>query len=151
VKQKWLLMTEICLEEIISALPEKCTRQPVQTVKLRQKCLSNLTQKDRFTAESVFLTTGRPEKTADIKPEFRFGSTRSVSLRSSGLIHYFFKYTLDSEYTFFLNLLQILKEPFAGPFLLAVIFSAGELFSDYSHFVQYAFDIRFCFGDAFFN
>ena len=52
---------------LISALQEKCTRQPVQTVKLRQKCLSNLTQKDRFTAESVFLTTGHPEKTADTK------------------------------------------------------------------------------------
>ena len=51
----------------ISALPEKCTRQPVQTVKLRQKCLSNLTPKDRFTAGIVFLITGHPEKTADIK------------------------------------------------------------------------------------
>jgi hypothetical protein len=60
-------MTEICLEEIISALPEKCTRQPVQTVMLRQKYLSSPTQKDRFIAESVFLTTGHPEKTADTK------------------------------------------------------------------------------------
>jgi len=61
-------MTEITSEEIlISALPEKCTRQPVLIAKLRQRCLSNLTQKDRFTAEIVFLTTGHPEKTADIK------------------------------------------------------------------------------------
>ena len=102
-------MTETSEEILISALPEKCTRQPVQTVKLRQKCLLNLTPKDRFIAGIVFLTTGRPEKTADTKPEFRFERTRSVSLRSSGLIHYFFKYTLDSEYTFFLtrDLLQI--------------------------------------------
>ncbi len=78
-------MTETSEEILISALPEKCTRQPVQTVKLRRKFLSNLTRKDRFTAESVFLTTGHPEKTADTKPEFRFGSTMSVSLRSSGL------------------------------------------------------------------
>ena len=60
-------MTETSEEILISALQGKCTRQPVQTVKLRQKCLSNPIQKDRFTAESVFLTTGHPEKTADIK------------------------------------------------------------------------------------
>jgi hypothetical protein len=60
-------MTETSEEILISALPEKCTRQPVQTVKLRQKFLSNLTPKDRFTAGIVFLTTGHPEKTADIK------------------------------------------------------------------------------------
>ena len=65
-------MTETSEGILISALPEKCTRQPVQTVKLRQKFLSNLTQKGQFTAENVFLTTGHPEKTADIKPEFRF-------------------------------------------------------------------------------
>ena len=84
-------MTETSEEILISALPEKCTRQPVQIVKLRQKCLSNPTQKDRFTAGIVFLITGHPEKTADIKPEFRFGElrlddARSVSLRSSRLI-----------------------------------------------------------------
>src|SRR5665811_335226 len=67
-------MTETSEEILTSALPEKCTRQPVQTVKLRQKFLSNLTQKDQFTAESVFLSTGHPEKAADIKPEFRFGT-----------------------------------------------------------------------------
>jgi hypothetical protein len=67
VKRKWLLVTETSVEILISALPEKCTRQHVQTVKLRQKCLSNLIRKDRFTAESVFLTTGHPEKTADTK------------------------------------------------------------------------------------
>jgi hypothetical protein len=65
-------MTEICLEEIISALPEKCTRQPVRTAVLKPKFLSNLTQKDRFTVESVFLTTGHPEKIADTKNYFRF-------------------------------------------------------------------------------
>ena len=62
-------MTETSEEILIpiSALQEKCTRQPVQTVKLRQKCLSNLTPKDPFTAGIVFLTTGHPEKTADTK------------------------------------------------------------------------------------
>ena len=73
-------MTETSEEILISALPEKCTRQPVQIVKLRQKCLSNLIPKDRFTVESVFLITEHPEKTADTKPEFRVGSTRSVSV-----------------------------------------------------------------------
>jgi hypothetical protein len=68
-------MTEITSVVTISALLEKCTRQSVQTVKLRQKCLSNLTQKDLFTAGTVFLTTGHPEKTADIKrPNFVLGS-----------------------------------------------------------------------------
>jgi hypothetical protein len=56
-------MTETSEEILISARPEKCTRQPVQTVKLRQRYLSSPIQKDRFTAESVFLTTGHPEKT----------------------------------------------------------------------------------------
>jgi hypothetical protein len=89
-------MTETSEEILISALPEKCTRQPVQTVKLRQKCLSNLTRKDRFTAESAFLTTGHPEKTADIKPEFmgvalHVQQHEVLSLRSSGLITSFFK------------------------------------------------------------
>jgi len=67
VKQRWLLMTEITSEEIILELPERCTRQPVRTAKLKQRCLSNLTPKDRFTVGIVFLTTGHPEKTADIK------------------------------------------------------------------------------------
>ena len=72
---------------LISALQEKCTRQPVQTVKLRQKCLSNLTQKDPFTAESAFLTTGHPEKTADIKYDFRFGrvAARRCAVRFASL------------------------------------------------------------------
>ena len=82
-------MTETSEEILIpiSALPEKCTRQPVQTVKLRQKCLSNLIQKDRFTAESVFLTTGHPEKTTDTKPEFRFGrvAARQCAVRFASL------------------------------------------------------------------
>jgi hypothetical protein len=73
-----------------SELPEKCTRQNVLIVVLRQRFLSSLIQRDLFTAGIVFLTTGNPEKTADTKPECRFGRTRSASLRSSGLIHYFF-------------------------------------------------------------
>jgi len=60
-------MTETSEEILISALPEKCTKQPVLAVMLRQRCLSNLTRKDRFIAGIVFLTTGHPEKTADIK------------------------------------------------------------------------------------
>jgi hypothetical protein len=72
-----------------SELPGKCTRQNVLIVVLKLKYLSSLIQKDLFTAENAFLTTGNPEKTADTKPEFRFGSTRSVSLCSTGLIHYF--------------------------------------------------------------
>jgi hypothetical protein len=46
-----------------SELPEKCTRQNVLIVVLKPKYLSNLTRKDLFTAENVFLTTGNPEKT----------------------------------------------------------------------------------------
>ena len=76
MKQKWLLKTEITSEEtLISTLLEKCTKQSVLTAMLRQKFLSFLTPKDLFTAGIVFLTTGHPEKTVDIKPEFRFGTT----------------------------------------------------------------------------
>ncbi len=57
---------EIATAEI-SELPEKCTRQHVLTVVLKPKCLSNLTQKDQFTAGIVFLNTGHPEITADTK------------------------------------------------------------------------------------
>jgi hypothetical protein len=46
-----------------SALPEKCIRQNVLIVVLKPKYLSNLTRKDLFTAENVFLTTENPEKT----------------------------------------------------------------------------------------
>jgi hypothetical protein len=46
-----------------SELPEKCTRQNVLIVVLKPKYLSNLTRKDLFIAEIVFLTTGNPEKT----------------------------------------------------------------------------------------
>ncbi len=88
-------MTETSEEILISALPEKCTRLPVQTVKLRQKFLSNLTQKDRFTAESVFLTTGRPEKTADIKC-YLF----NLVYINTYFLFYFFRYTITPEYTF---------------------------------------------------
>jgi hypothetical protein len=47
----------------VSGLQEKCTRQNVLIVVLRQKYLSSLTRKDRFTAENVFLNTGNPDKT----------------------------------------------------------------------------------------
>jgi hypothetical protein len=60
-------MTETSEEILISVLQEKCTKLPVLTAMLRQKCLSNLTQKDRFIAGIVFLITGHPEKTADTK------------------------------------------------------------------------------------
>jgi hypothetical protein len=56
-------MTETSEEILISALPEKCTKQPVLTAMLRPKCLSSPIRKDRFTAKSVFLNTGHPEKT----------------------------------------------------------------------------------------
>ncbi|KKG09028.1 hypothetical protein EO92_17575 [Methanosarcina sp. 2.H.A.1B.4] len=56
-----------------SELPGKCTRLNVLIVVLKPKYLSNLTRKDPFTAENVFLSTGNPEKT-DTKPEFRFGT-----------------------------------------------------------------------------
>jgi hypothetical protein len=42
---------------------EKCIRQNVLFVVLKPKYLSNLTRKDLFTAENVFLTTENPEKT----------------------------------------------------------------------------------------
>jgi hypothetical protein len=60
-------MTETSEEILISELPEKCTKLPVLTAMLRQKCLSSPTQKDRFTAGIVFLITGHPEKIADTK------------------------------------------------------------------------------------
>lgn len=59
-----------------SALREKCTRQSVLIVVLKPRCLSNLTRRDLFTVEIVFLNTGHPEKTADTKPEFRFGTRK---------------------------------------------------------------------------
>ena len=95
MKQIWLLMTETSEEILISALPEKCTRQNVLIVVLKPKCLLNLTPKDRFTAESVFLTTGRPEKTADIKCNLY-----NLSLHQHLFLFYFFKIHIDSEYTF---------------------------------------------------
>lgn len=76
MKQKWLLMTETSEEILTSALPEKCTTQPVLTAMLRLRYLSSPIQKDRFTAESVFQTTEHPEKTADTKPEFHFGTRK---------------------------------------------------------------------------
>ena len=60
-------MTEETGEETATAealeLPGKCTRQNVLIVVLKPKYLSNLTRKDPFTAENVFLSTGNPEKT----------------------------------------------------------------------------------------
>jgi hypothetical protein len=53
---------ETATEEALE-LPGKCTRQNVLIVALKPKYLSNLTRKDLFTAEIVFLTTGNPEKT----------------------------------------------------------------------------------------
>lgn len=44
-------------------LPGKCTRQNVLIVVLKPKYLLNLTRKDPFIAESVFLNTGNPDKT----------------------------------------------------------------------------------------
>jgi hypothetical protein len=103
--------------EEASELPGRCTGQNVLIVVLRQRYLSSLIQRDLFTAENAFRTTGNQEKTADTKPECRFGSMRSVSLRSRGLINYFFNipYTLN---IFFLTryILQIFKEHFAMPY-----------------------------------
>jgi hypothetical protein len=61
-------MTEIS-EEIPevsaeTAVPGKCTLQFVLIAALKLKYLSNLTQKDRSTAGTAFLTTGLPERTA---------------------------------------------------------------------------------------
>ena len=100
----------------VPELPKKCTRQPVLTAVLKPKFLSNLTQKDQFTAESVFLSTGHPEKAADIKPEFRFGTgkiydfsfscTASATARGpfrfsqADLRFYFFKYTFTRKILF---------------------------------------------------
>jgi hypothetical protein len=69
VKIKWLLMTEEIPsgEETATAedleLQRKCTTQPALTVALKLRYLSGLTLTDQSTAESVFLTTGNPEKT----------------------------------------------------------------------------------------
>jgi len=79
-------MTETSEEILISALQEKCTRQPVLTAVLKPKCLSNLTRKDRFTAESVFLITGLPEKTADTNLNFCFPNFASGSQKISDFL-----------------------------------------------------------------
>jgi hypothetical protein len=59
-------MTEEAGEETATVealeLPGKCTRQNVLIVVLKPKYLSNLTRKDRFTAENVFLNTENPDK-----------------------------------------------------------------------------------------
>jgi hypothetical protein len=101
-------MTETSEEILISALPEKCTKLPVLTAMLRQKCLSNQTQKDRFTAGIVFLTTGHPEKTAGTKFEFLIGITEnrrfSGSCTASATARFRFT-SLKRTYTFtFLNI-----------------------------------------------
>jgi hypothetical protein len=69
VKRKWLLMTEeIPLGEETTAevleARRKCLKQPVLTAVLRLRCLSSPTLTDQFIAETAFLTTGNPEKTA---------------------------------------------------------------------------------------
>jgi len=74
-------MTEEAGEETVAAeaseLPEKCTRQNVLIVVLKLKYLSNLTRKDRFTAENVSLSIENQEKT-DTKPEFRIGRVAAL-------------------------------------------------------------------------
>ena len=47
----------------VSEPQRKCTTQPVLTAALKLRYLSGLTLTDQSTAESVFLTTGNPEKT----------------------------------------------------------------------------------------
>jgi hypothetical protein len=69
VKRKWLLMTEEIPsgEETttveVSEVPGKCTLRSVLTAAPKLRYLSSLTLTDQSTAESVFLTTGNPEKT----------------------------------------------------------------------------------------
>jgi hypothetical protein len=72
VKRKWLLMTEeapsgeettIAEAEVSEAL-RKCTTQPVLIAAQRLRSLSDPTLTDQFIAESVFQTTGNPERTA---------------------------------------------------------------------------------------
>jgi hypothetical protein len=69
VKRKWLLMTEEIPSGAetatveVSELPGKCTPLSVLIVALKPKYLSGLTLTDQSTAETVFLTTGNPEKT----------------------------------------------------------------------------------------
>lgn len=59
-------MTEEAGEETATVealeLPGKCTRQNVLIVVLKPKYLLNLTRKDRFTVENVFLNTENPDK-----------------------------------------------------------------------------------------
>ncbi len=141
MKQKWLLTTEICSEEIlISALPEKCIRQPVLIAVLKPKCLSNLIQKDRFTAENVFLTTGRPGKTVDTKPEFRFGNTIFVSVelwlddtRSASLkrtyVFAFFEYFIIKNYFFYPpRYYRFIRSPPQGLMIKVMFFLLGTAF-----------------------
>jgi len=109
-------MTEEAGEETAaveaSELPGKCTRQNVLIVVLKPKYLSNLTRKDPFTAENVFLSTGNPEK-IDTKPEFhvgiagnrRFSGSCTIGATARGpfrfaqadLHFYFLKYTSYPE------------------------------------------------------
>jgi hypothetical protein len=70
VKRKWLLMTEEAPsgEETtaveVSEARRKCIMLHVLIAVQRLRYLSNLTPKDRFIVESVFRTTGNPERTA---------------------------------------------------------------------------------------
>jgi hypothetical protein len=54
---------ETATAEVLEAL-KRCTTQPVLTVVPRLRCLSGPTLTDQFIAETAFLTTGNPEKTA---------------------------------------------------------------------------------------
>jgi hypothetical protein len=70
VKIKWLLMTEEAPSEeetttvaVVSEAQRKCIMQHVLTAVQRPRCLSSLTPTDQFIAESVFQTTGNPERT----------------------------------------------------------------------------------------
>jgi hypothetical protein len=60
-------MTEEAREETetgeVSELPRKCTRQNVLIAVLKPKYLSNLTRKDRFTAENVFRNIENQDQT----------------------------------------------------------------------------------------
>ena len=99
MKRKWLLMTEeapsgegITTVEVLE-VRRKCTLQPVLTAARKLKYLSGLTLTDQFTAESVFQTTGDPEKTViniELIRKISLGRLRSFCLheRSNGLLFY---------------------------------------------------------------
>lgn len=91
MKRKWLLMTEETPSgeettgEVSVEPQENCTMQPVPTVALKLRFLSNLIPTDRSTAGTAFLTTGSPERTA-IKSELRFGILTFIECYPSCLV-----------------------------------------------------------------